>query len=754
MESPLDGIEQRRERLRAFSQNARHIGVIAMVTVVVLAGAVPFVVGVASAAPQEVNSCTTITEPGTYHLTQDIVDSGQAACIKIWSNDVVFDGGGNTIDGHGEGIGIYAGGLLGTLENVTVTNTVVTDWATGIKYLDVTNGALTENDVRRTTDAGILFVRSDGNALTGNDVVANTGNGMVIYLSDDNTLVNNRAANNGGGGLLGGSGFGIWLSVAHDNELRDNTVSNNVLNGIHLSQSYRNELVANTVTDNVDNGIVLDASKHTVVRDNTVSNNGRTGIYLSTAYDAVIAGNVVEHNGGDGIYILQFDNSTVMNNTIDSNMGDGVELDHSSESEMMGNDVYENHDSGIALAGYSSHNSIYNNYFYNDDNVEVEFDYDGTDNVWNATGTPGTNVLGDSVVAGNYWATDDGTGFSQMCGDADWDGVCDEPHALPGDNVDSAPLAPNTLTIRGTGSYASYSFTVDRDLAGRGLTAEDELGDVSASGAVRGGADRYVFTSEITEISVTGDVEVLVNGEPIDVGQTNTLTIRGTGSYASYSFSVSGDLAGDGLSSEDEITEASAEGAVKAGVDKYEFTGELSDVNVMGDAAVFVNGEPVAIDRSHTLTIRGSGSYASYSFAVSGDLTGAGLSSEDEITGASAEGAVSAGADRYEFTGELSDLAVAGDVTVLVDGKEITTDRSHTLTIRGTGSYASYSVSVSGDLAGDGLSSEDEITGASASGAVRAGADRYVFTGEITDITIEGEATVLVDGKVVNPARL
>lgn len=84
------------------------------------------VVGPAAAAPTPVNSCTTIDTPGSYELTTDIVDSSTDPCIAITASDVRFDGAAHTVDGAGSGTGIRVRGN-GTLSNVTVRNTTVTD---------------------------------------------------------------------------------------------------------------------------------------------------------------------------------------------------------------------------------------------------------------------------------------------------------------------------------------------------------------------------------------------------------------------------------------------------------------------------------------------------------------------------------------------------------------------------------------------------------------------------------------------------
>ena len=77
------------------------------------------------------------------------------------------------------------------------------------------------------------------------------------------------------------------------------------------------------------------------------------------------------------------------------------------------------------------------------------------------------------------------------------------------------------------------------------------------------------------------------------------------------------------------------------------------------------------------------------------------------------------------------------------------------LTVKGTGEYTEYALSVSGDLAEQAdLSGEDDVSGSTATGAVAAGRDSYQFSGAITGFDLSGDATLLIDGERTDPADL
>ncbi len=160
-----------------------------------------------------------------------------------------------------------------------------------------------------------------------------------------------------------------------------------------------------------------------------------------------------------------------------------------------------------------------------------------------------------------------------------------------------------------------------------------------------------------------------------------------------------------------------------------------------------------------TLAVVGNGSRVSYSFTVSGEvLGGTGLSSEDSFQANTATGAVRAGTDRYQFTGNLNGVRLRGNnATVTVDGEPVTAADvlGNTLTIQGTGTRADYSFTVSGALeAASTITAEDSITGSSATGAVRAGRDSYYYAGDITAFELTGNATVFVNGTETDPTTL
>ncbi|MBW2981830.1 right-handed parallel beta-helix repeat-containing protein [Candidatus Woesearchaeota archaeon] len=135
-----------------------------------------------------------------------------------------------------------------------------------------------------------------------------------------------------------------------------------------------------------------------------------------------------------------------------------------------------------------------------------------TINYWNIAktyvGTPPGNVMGNEYLGGNYWADPAGTGFSETCTDADFDGICDTDYNIPGGNAtDYEPL-----TVVGQGTIICVD--IDTDGYGRcpncgvanGCTYDgDDCDDINA--AVNPGA------TEVCNDGIDNDCDGLTDAE-------------------------------------------------------------------------------------------------------------------------------------------------------------------------------------------------------------------------------------------------
>lgn len=154
---------------------------------------------------ERIDSRTTVTEPGRYELVEDIREGGGTpisdACLRIQSSDVVLDGAGHTVDGHGvsDTVGIAIGSDT-ALENVVVTNVTLSDWEHGV-YVD-----------------GVSEVRLDDVSVVGN-------------------------------------GYGIWFERAGTGEVHHSRITGNLL-GVVVPPEGGVHLLGNTVESNYGGDVV------------------------------------------------------------------------------------------------------------------------------------------------------------------------------------------------------------------------------------------------------------------------------------------------------------------------------------------------------------------------------------------------------------------------------------------------------------------------------------------------------------------
>ena len=256
------------------------------------------------------------------------------------------------------------------------------------------------------------------------------------------------------------------------------------------------------------------------------------------------------------------------------------------------------------------------------------------------------------------------------------------------------------------------------------------------------------------------DAEAAVT-KPLSGGPTHTLRFEGSGGFSFYAFRATGDVDPDGnLTSEDTINGPTAFGAVGGGTDSYIFKGDLQHLYVDGGVTVFLDGQQInPDDYESVISIQGDGSYTSYEFGVSGEITGTqGTTGEDTVNPASASGAIAGGSDSYTFTGTISGLSKSGSAAVILNGQEVDpslfspfSGGTNSLRIEGSGEFTYYAFQASGDVSSGGnLTSEDNIDGTTAAGAVGGGADTYTFEGELQNLYVGDGATVFVNDQEIS----
>jgi hypothetical protein len=271
------------------------------------------------------------------------------------------------------------------------------------------------------------------------------------------------------------------------------------------------------------------------------NNNSRDGVWIAGKHDK--GGNVIinitaNSNSGKGVNLDDASFNSVINSTLNDNSvgvrlsaatypgnSVGVRLsaatypgESNNNSVIHSNKISNSATWGIQIGsnGVVSNASIYNNIINTTNQFDVFFNvllYDA--------GTAGMGVhnfsvpkqLGNNIhdptnpyIGGNYWTNPTGTGYSDICVDADYDGFCDVPYNVSsrsgtsnaGINIDYLPLSdefnnsppvPCPKFFVGNRSSNKYVFTVDcngevniTDRVCIGDTCISDLSEVNDSG--------------------------------------------------------------------------------------------------------------------------------------------------------------------------------------------------------------------------------------------------------------------------------
>ena len=362
----------------------------------------------------------------------------------------------NTIANHAANSNASFGILLWLdCPNTTITgNTVTYNGNTGISISAGSNDCtITDNTVKNNL-AGIVIGReSDGSTAVGshyNEIVnntlhLNTNTGLGLVSSNKNILKNNQITGNGTGGL--------WLTSSSSNIITNNVCDSNSGHGIALtSASSNNRLTDNTASYNGEVGILFNSGSNSNIVTEHVANANANGIKIMKSKYNELGNNTLNDNTQNGLSIELSDGNIISNNQIKGtqNSGNaGIVLVSSMNNEIFSNNITHHRWWGIFLNN-SRGQTIYNNIF-NNPSGNAGFSGSSTNNIWNISKTAGTNIVGGPYKGGNFWGKPDGTGFSQVTGDSDWDGICDTPYTPCTANVDALPLheyaLPNVIYV-------------------------------------------------------------------------------------------------------------------------------------------------------------------------------------------------------------------------------------------------------------------------------------------------------------------
>lgn len=266
-------------------------------------------------------SCETISESGTYALTEDLNASGD--CLVITADNVTIDGNAHTIFGNGTGSGI----TTESTENVTIEDTTISDFETGIEVSDSNSVQIMNNTISETNDANVTGIDvNDSSDVTiadnSIDVVSTeeTATGIEVSDSTDTNISDNSIVSSGTDKLEAEDSTAIELI-----DVNDSTVSHNTIDANASGDAVGVELKSDSSDVSIQDNNIVVASQ----------DENAYGIQVNDSADVNISDNSI-------------DTTTVDSDTLEegievSSNGDsvGIEIDDSNQIEISGNDLNE-----------------------------------------------------------------------------------------------------------------------------------------------------------------------------------------------------------------------------------------------------------------------------------------------------------------------------------------------------------------------------------------------------------------------------
>jgi len=360
------------------------------------------------------SDCSVLDQAGaTYYLTTDIMDSEANPCMNVTADFVTLDCQDYTIDGMDID---FTEGIYSEKYKTTVRNCVLTDWFSGIEYVDNSNGLIQNVTATSNTYRGIFFNAVDNSQLI--DITANSNdrNGITFWGSSDNQLTNIIASSNDWGG--------IFIRTGSNNQLTNiNATSNagviSMDGGINFEDANNSQLT-NIITDFSSNGVFMESSFNNQLINISANFAVFRGIVLFSSSNNQLT-NITTNSNYQGIFLTAYSrNNTINDSHIEKNYLSGIRVFNSGPIP----------------------NKFYNNFLNNTKNI----DFSGTiyQNYYNITRQTGTRIYSAGTeIGGNYLADPNGNGYSETCGDVDTDGLCDDPYVINsiGPNIDYLPLS-------------------------------------------------------------------------------------------------------------------------------------------------------------------------------------------------------------------------------------------------------------------------------------------------------------------------
>ncbi len=259
--------------------------------------------------PAESDSLFTISQPGSYYLTDNIIGAAGKHGVKITTSDVTLDLNGYAllgVENSLDGVHVSAAGA----QRITIRNGSVVGWFEDGVDLSLASRCVVV-DVRAESNAHNGLKLGNGSMVAGCSVSGNFSDGLVA--GSNCSILHTSASLNQGDGVTTGA-----VCLVNDVDARANKGS-----GIVVSS---NSLV--TGSRAMDNGNLglgngVECLNTCAIVGNTVSGNARDGVAAGPS--SMIVKNVASGNGSAGI-TAQAESFVAHNTCVDNVDNDGLAM--------------------------------------------------------------------------------------------------------------------------------------------------------------------------------------------------------------------------------------------------------------------------------------------------------------------------------------------------------------------------------------------------------------------------------------------
>src|SRR5438552_7646682 len=219
-----------------------------------------------------ISACTTITTPGSYILTRNLVAAGD--CLVVAADFVTIDLAGHMIRGNRTGIGIQDSGLR---KGIAIHDGTITNFLAGLRICGQGSIQILVERMRVIDNVDDGIALCDGMAIVKDSI--SSGNSQGIFVGPPSVVRSTTASNNGVIGIQAG------LST-----IIGNTANENGSSGLSIGPG--STIMNNSVHGNAQFGLLVRCPSN--VLGNTLTANGPGGTTNLTPQGTGVCN--VEHN--------------------------------------------------------------------------------------------------------------------------------------------------------------------------------------------------------------------------------------------------------------------------------------------------------------------------------------------------------------------------------------------------------------------------------------------------------------------------